>query len=172
MAFSALVKSASAGPTGKTDSADENYTLAWYCIESILDAIHSESPASDSSSERLHRLHLTLIAAIPSLPLKLLPRVLEEIRNIITMRCNPDSELKSSAGMSWRDKRKDLVDALLDEILGKVGDREKEYVMRWWYGHRREFLLVDGESEIETSVADGDKPIDNRPDDRRVHSRL
>jgi len=171
LAFSALVKSASAGATGNQNAEsllDENDTLAWYCIESILDAVHRQSPANDQSNERLHRLHLTLISAIPSLPLKLLPRALEEIKSIIT-RCNHDSERQSSSSsvvMSWTNKQNELVDALFDEILGKVGDREKEYVMQWWHDHRREFVHMGEEVFV------ADKPADDRPDDRRVHSRL
>jgi hypothetical protein len=116
---------------------DGRYTLALYCIDALLDTIHAlsaldrdgEAPAP--ADDRLHRLHLTLISTVPTLPLKLLPRVLEEIRSTFKAYGSADS---GSA------KMKDLVDAIFVEISERVGDREKEFVMRWWYENRESFL--------------------------------
>ncbi|KAJ6584755.1 hypothetical protein B0H19DRAFT_1368265 [Mycena capillaripes] len=136
LAFASLVRSASASAYDQTsaagDLADDRYALAWYCIDALLEAIHVLSDAEPSAaSERLHRLHLTLISVVPSLPLKLLSRVLEEIRTVLTTRGGAQSD----SG----DKVKVLVDATFVEISERVGDREKELVMRWWYDNRISF---------------------------------
>ncbi|KAJ7163306.1 hypothetical protein C8R46DRAFT_1102948 [Mycena filopes] len=125
LAFAALVRSACASG-GKADG-DGAYALAWYCVDALLDAIHALSSDSDSDAdkERLHRLHLTLISVVPALPLKLLPRVLEEIGSAILAKSGDTGALK-----------KELVEATFVEISERVGDREKEVVMRWWYDRR------------------------------------
>jgi hypothetical protein len=73
---------------------------------------------------RRHRLHLSLISTVSSLPLALLPSALAEIRDVVKKH---DGE-----GEDHRRKKKELTDALFREILEKVGDREKEFVIRWW----------------------------------------
>ncbi|KAJ6509021.1 hypothetical protein C8R45DRAFT_462923 [Mycena sanguinolenta] len=127
LAFASLVRGASASAhspnlAGNGEAADD--ALAWYCVDVLLEAIRGLSSAS-SGNERLHRLHLTLISVVPSLPLNLLPRVLEEIKTILTA---------TNSG-----KAAELVDATFVEISEQVGDREKELVMRWWYENRDSF---------------------------------
>jgi len=48
--------------------------------------------------------------------------------------------------LSGGDKRKELVEELFKEILERVGDREKEFVLRWWYEVREEMVgvILDG----------------------------
>ncbi|KAJ6512070.1 hypothetical protein C8R47DRAFT_1291837 [Mycena vitilis] len=140
LAFASLVRSASASahrPNSVGDLADDGYTLAWYCVDALLEAIHELSEDPSAAPERLHRLHLTLISVVPSLPLKLLPRVLEEIRSVLTTRGGAQSD----SG----DKVKVLVDAAFVEISERVGDREKELVMRWWYDNRGSFYATAGQ---------------------------
>ncbi|KAF7346109.1 hypothetical protein MSAN_01837600 [Mycena sanguinolenta] len=130
LAFASLVRGASASAhspnlAGNGDAADD--ALAWYCVDALLEAIHglsspSGTPDASSGNDRLHRLHLTLISVVPSLPLNLLLRVLEEIRTILTT--------------AQSEKASELVDATFMEISERVGDREKELVMRWWYENR------------------------------------
>ncbi|KAJ7505504.1 hypothetical protein B0H11DRAFT_1796324 [Mycena galericulata] len=138
LAFASLVRSATASarppnnPNSAGDLADDMYTLAWYCVDALLDTIHDLSAQDPSAvQDRLHRLHLTLISVVPALPLKLLPRLLEELQTILATR---DVVLPDSAA-----KVKDLVDATFLEISEKAGDREKEYLMRWWYANRNSF---------------------------------
>jgi hypothetical protein len=118
-------------------------------VDALLDAIHELSALDASAAdERLHRLHLTLISVVPSLPLKLLPRVLEEIRTILTTR----GGAQSGSG----DKVKVLVDATFVEISERVGDREKELVMRWWYDNRISFLY--GTADEAQPIAQNELP--------------
>lgn len=105
LAFAALVRSAASA----TD-----LSLAWFCIDCLLAAIATTSEHDD---ERQHRLHLTLISCVPSVPLGLLPRLLDPIRSFID---------------GAQEKRQELIDALFAEIKERVGDREKEYMVRWW----------------------------------------
>jgi hypothetical protein len=82
--------------------------------------------AEDRSVERVHRLHLVPISMVSSLPLSLMSRVLEEIRNTITAQpFDSDAMAEESAG-----RRKELVEALFSEFLEGVGDREKEAAIR------------------------------------------
>lgn len=82
---------------------------------------------------------------VPSLPLKLLPRVLEEIRTILTTRGGaPSGSVKV------------LVDATFVEISERVGDREKELVMCWWYDNRISFLY--GTADEAQPIAQNELP--------------
>ncbi|KAH0586555.1 hypothetical protein J132_08258 [Termitomyces sp. J132] len=141
LAYSALVRSAST-----SGSITESHRLGWYCITLILDVIRELSleerqgnNPDAASRQRLHRLHLTLISTISSLPLPLMIRALEEVRSIITKRRQSDSDVER-LGDGMEEGRKDLVDALFVEISEKVGEQEKEAAMRWWYTHRRAFF--------------------------------
>lgn len=105
-------------------------TLPQYCIDALLTAIHSASSdqihSGDREQNHSHRLHLTLISTLSSLPLPLLPPALESIREIVL-------SLPVDSG-----ERKELIDEIFRELLERVGDREKEIVMRWWYEQREE----------------------------------
>ncbi|KAJ7459669.1 hypothetical protein FB451DRAFT_1271116 [Mycena latifolia] len=143
LAFASLVRSACA-----CDGMDGMYALARYCIEALLNTIHELSLLRDGGqdpsivNDRLHRLHLTLVSVVPTLPLKLLPQVLEEIRAILT------------TAPSHSGKRKELADAIFVEISERVGDREKEYVMHWWYDNRNSFLGKAGEEHVTVAGAE------------------
>ncbi|KAJ7075880.1 hypothetical protein B0H15DRAFT_612967 [Mycena belliarum] len=138
LAFASLVRSACASGHSldltRGDTADM-YALAWYCIDALLAAIHDLSLSRDSGrststvDEQLHRLHLTLISVVPTLPLKLLPRVLDEVKAV----------LAGHGAQTDSGKAKELIDATFVEISERAGDREKEYVMRWWYDNRSSF---------------------------------
>ena len=122
--------------------------LAWYCIETLIDAMHELSNNTDSGKTRdegnappatdshLHRLHLTLIATVPSLPLPLMLHVLDRIRDIILEKDLPCAG--SDTGNAPRERKAELVDALFREILERVGDGEKEVAMGWWYANLEE----------------------------------
>jgi hypothetical protein len=123
LAYSALVRSASVSAT--TFDSQESFELAWYCVELILDKIRQLATEANTGDVkgRLHRLRLVLISTVLSLPLPLMVRVLEEIRDIIV-------------NVGEVSARTELADALFVEILENVGDREKEASMRWWYANR------------------------------------
>ncbi|KAI0373867.1 hypothetical protein BV20DRAFT_988973 [Pilatotrama ljubarskyi] len=143
MAYAALVRSASSFIRRIGDSQSvKGDAMTWYCLEALLDAVGRErSAASDSIStptalsEHLHRLHLALIASVPSVSLALLPRVLDEVKTVI-VSCPSDTR-----GIEMRDE---LVQALFKGLLQDVGDAEKEYAIGWWYENREE-LAVKGE---------------------------
>lgn len=67
-----------------------------------------------------------LVSSLPTIPLKLLPRGLEEIRKCIV-------------GEDEKSRREELADEVLKEILERVGDREKVIVMEWWQSNRGSF---------------------------------
>ncbi|KAF8073411.1 hypothetical protein FPV67DRAFT_1477676 [Lyophyllum atratum] len=150
LAYAALVRSASSSGSAASNP-EEGQLLGWYCITLILDTIRElsakgrkEDSVSTDSRERLHRLHLTLISTVPSLPLPLMIRALDEIRSIITRGTQSDSGAgKVGDDVEEERRRKELVDALFAEILERVGDREKEAAMRWWYAHRASFARGD-----------------------------
>lgn len=127
------------------------HVLAWYCIDTLLQTIHKqaakgkgkattpESLAPDGDETRAHRLHLMLVSSVSAVPLALLSKVLDEIRGIIV-----DGRTRTS-GDGLEEKR-ELVEALFGEIMEKVGDREKEFVIRWWQAHEDEFRFLDGKT--------------------------
>ncbi|KAI0056552.1 hypothetical protein BV25DRAFT_1920897 [Artomyces pyxidatus] len=107
--------------------------LASYCVDLLveeIDRVLSASLSAPSSSRHVvlpseeagahaQRLRLALMATLPSLPLTLLPRALAAMARVID-----DTQ-------SERDRGK-LMGALYREIVERVGDREREYVVRWW----------------------------------------
>jgi len=155
MAFTALVRCAGANTSNVGDVSEEPPSLSWYCIQLLLDAICPDeqlgdvgkekgtdtSIRSDMDEARLHRLRLTLISAVSSLPLSLVLRALERIKTIITSTPMSSSKSSESVLSKGGDKEKDgtrdeLVEALFQEIMGQVGYREKGVMMRWWYENR------------------------------------
>ncbi|KAJ3862354.1 hypothetical protein EV359DRAFT_45356 [Lentinula novae-zelandiae] len=135
IAYAALVRSAcsSVSPTTTRYESDEisQYTLAWYCISELLSAI--QNLGNDIPDlEQKHRLHITLIACVSALPLSLLGRFFEEIDGVLRVdRESQDSEDMAASTMQDQN-RTELIQALFRELSQMVGDREKEYVLRWW----------------------------------------
>lgn len=193
MAYSALVRSACAsappfpaslsskGQASSSEKEDrkgvpggaEIYSLGWYCVQVLLDALQEISiaqgqpePSTENTSEskgklqaarpellqdtghaRIHRLHLTLISTISSLPLPLLARVLPEIEvAIIADEPQRVVDLTPHPSSSAKQRREELVEAVFEEILESVGDREKEYIMKWWYAHREDWAGLESQS--------------------------
>ncbi|OSD07371.1 hypothetical protein PYCCODRAFT_1430626 [Trametes coccinea BRFM310] len=146
MAYAALVRGASAfrggareaQPDPDRDGTVHGDAMAWFCIETLLEAIHAAHRSPPS--EHLHRLHLALVATVPSVSLALLPRLLDEVKETVLAYGDPSSV--SDAGSPERadsaragEMREELVQALFKAILHDVGDAEKEYVMGWWDEH-------------------------------------
>ena len=104
LAYSTLVRSATMTSTGVPG---DTYTLAWYCVQLLVDTIRDLSPLSYPSQipkgqdaalkklveadndtmkvdDRIHRLTLMLISTISSLPMTIMLRALDEIYIIIS----------------------------------------------------------------------------------------
>jgi hypothetical protein len=64
-----------------------------------------------------------LVSSLPAMPLRLLPKGLEEIRKCIVYG-NDQS------------RKEELAGEVLKEILERVGDKEKVIVMEWWQNNR------------------------------------
>ena len=175
MAYAALVRSASAfgyaKATAQAGNSVDADSMAWYCIEVLLDAArHARaapvkatlpyspdaqassasssslppSPAQDSfdvPSEHLHRLHLALVATVPSVSLTLLPRLLSEVQAIVVSVSAP-SPAHYATERRVEEMRAELVDALFKAISQDVGDAEKAYAIEWWYENREELVLA------------------------------
>ncbi|TFK52398.1 hypothetical protein OE88DRAFT_1657649 [Heliocybe sulcata] len=164
LASSTLANSAASSPDD---------SLICYCIYSFFAIIRflglpSTPPPAEFAStsntqaeedRRLRHIILALISTVSALPLSLLPRVLDEIRDIITSvypirdgAMRPDSP---PAG------RRELASALFEEILERVGDREKEFSMQWWYANREQLAGVgqpDRGSTPRKDTPDSDQP--------------
>ncbi|KAJ3512387.1 hypothetical protein NLJ89_g3553 [Agrocybe chaxingu] len=154
LAYSALVRSASVSTFSPSGRQGETYTLAWYCVQLLLDTIHELAPDAkgkgkardndERTTERVHRLHLMLISTISSLPLPLMLRTLEEVRVVITAYPGTDSGGDETGA---RGRKTELLEALFSELLEKTGDREKEAAMRWWYKYRPSLVSEGPEEE-------------------------
>lgn len=187
MAFAALVRCAGANTLNAGDAPEEPPSLAWYCIELLLDAISPDeqvgnvgkekgidtSIRSDMGEARLHRLRLTLISAVPSLPLSLVLRALEKIKTMITsipmsspklISSEPSESILSNGGEKEKDGTRDeLVEALFQEIMGQVGYREKGVVMQWWYENRMDLQATQMASVGEDRTAPITYQVDGCP---------
>lgn len=143
----------------------DTYSLAWYCVQLLIDTIRDVSPPSQNpkgkgkaqekleadnhnakkkADDRTHRLSLMLISTISSLPMTLMLRALDEIRIIIVTAYssrddsgvddgNKDADADEASQSERKGRRKELLEALFSEILEKMGDREKEGAIKWWY---------------------------------------
>ncbi|THH11647.1 hypothetical protein EW145_g510 [Phellinidium pouzarii] len=118
--------------------------LTWFCVQALLDAL-AESACLPSTSregvlkaaersgahvgdgesndritaERM-RLGLALVSLVSNVGLGLLPRVLQEVYNVIIGEVDVR-------------RRRMLVEAVFEEITERVGSAEKEFAMQWWY---------------------------------------
>ncbi|CAA7269122.1 unnamed protein product [Cyclocybe aegerita] len=154
LAYSALVRSASVSAVSPGGAQNETYTLAWYCVQLLLDTIHELAPDpkgkgkaredDERTTKRVHRLHLMLISTISSLPLPLMLRTLEEVRVVITAYPGTDSGDDETGG---KGRKTELLKALFSELLENTGDREKEAAMRWWYKYRPSLVSEGPEEE-------------------------
>jgi hypothetical protein len=166
LAYAALVRSASTISLTSSGAPDnDKYTLAWYCVQLILDTIKELSPAPrdpkgkgkakartedvEKSPDRVHRLHLMLISTISSLPLPLMLRALDETRRLITAYPADDSGAGALGDPEESGKvgKAELLEALFRELLEKTGDQEKEVAIRWWYKHRSVLLSETSKGE-------------------------
>jgi len=168
LAYAALVRSAS------VSAPEDKYTLAWYCVQLILDTIKElsappqnpngkgkakpQTEAVEQSPEHVHRLHLMLISTISSLPLPLMLRALDETRRLIT--AYPDGAVNTIAAAgdpeeSGKGDKAELLEALFSELLEKTGDQEKEAAIKWWYKYRPVLLsgISNGEEEDGTLLS-------------------
>ncbi|KAF8843207.1 hypothetical protein BDN67DRAFT_964560 [Paxillus ammoniavirescens] len=137
LAFVTLVRSA----TLTRDPA-----LGWLCIDSILAACRAFSAPQDVSQR--HRLHLSVISSLPSLPLALLSRALSAVKDIVD--ATPDTN----------ENRKELMEAVFQEILENMGDAEKEYAVRWWNEQRAKWMASQGKHEdVRHTQAEGSQVV-------------
>ena len=152
LAYAALVRSAGASLFTSSGAPDDMYTLAWYCVQLILDIINqlsssqlqhpksnanahteaeAEGDAKTTTTDRVHRLHLMLISTISSLPLPLMLRALEETRRLIT--AYPGDDDADGVGAVDAEEvtgKAELLEAMFNELLEKTGDRDKGTAMR------------------------------------------
>ncbi|KZT40648.1 hypothetical protein SISSUDRAFT_1043982 [Sistotremastrum suecicum HHB10207 ss-3] len=119
LAYSSLVHSASEGRRFHDE-------LSQFCIESLTNKLAESSASSTKSPGETERLQLTLISLMHCVSLRLLPRLLDEIKSAID-------------GCSDLAQKSVLLDETLQEIQRRVGDKEKEVCMTWWDGKMREF---------------------------------
>jgi hypothetical protein len=97
--------------------------MGQFCLSSLLSALSDLSATTDDeAAQRRHRLRLVLVSTLSALPPVLLPEALNAVSDAIR-----DSEVE---------ERRELAKEVFKEIMENVGDREKEYCLRWWEGQR------------------------------------
>ncbi|KAJ4481954.1 hypothetical protein J3R30DRAFT_3699258 [Lentinula aciculospora] len=132
IAYVALVRSASASvPFISDENEPSQITLAWYCVAELLAAIQN---LGNDNLTQIHRLHLTLVSCVSALPLSLLSRLIEEIEGILRVDTDSKGNLNDTAGLEKQEQnRAELIQMLYRELSEVVGDREKEYLLRWYF---------------------------------------
>ncbi|KAI0260204.1 hypothetical protein BC834DRAFT_973591 [Gloeopeniophorella convolvens] len=126
LAYGALTSSAGASAPA----------LGQYCLSALLSTLPGLSAPEDAP--RRHRLRLALVSTLPALPLVLLPDALDAVADAV----------RDANG----EERHELVREVFREVMENVGDREKEYCMRWWE-EKRELLEGSGAAAIVASGA-------------------
>ncbi|GJE98287.1 hypothetical protein PsYK624_145130 [Phanerochaete sordida] len=147
LAFAALVgcasvfgssrDSATSKPDDRRARTSEGDAYAWFCIALLLEAIKARPNIALSDREKEHRqkLVLTLISTVPSVSLRLLPRLLGSILEVLeSLASSADADAQGSS--DDHSDREELAKTLFEELLN-VGDEEKEHAMRWWGEHKR-----------------------------------
>ncbi|EKM49498.1 uncharacterized protein PHACADRAFT_201209 [Phanerochaete carnosa HHB-10118-sp] len=178
MAYGALVSCASVfgssqhklatssdGNRGAEARTPEGDAYAWFCVELLLDAINTYAAGALTEQENEHRqkLLLTLVSTVPSVSLRLLPRLLAAILKLLespaaSKSYSPDAAADKDRSWGQKDGRKDIIKAFFEELLN-VGDEEKEHAL-WWWGEHKERLAdgVEGQPrEMDIGSADSDK---------------
>ena len=92
------------------------------------------------------------------MPLVLLPHVLGNVRDVIeTVNAEEDDAEHRTATDRRARRRRELVEALFEEIAQRTGDQEKEYAVRWWYDNRARLLgeEIQDESVLERIINAG-----------------
>jgi hypothetical protein len=90
-----------------------------FCLSSLLSTL---SGLSKEDAQRRHRLRLVLVSTSSTLPLAVLPDALAAVAD----------EIRDSKS----EERTELAREVFKEIMENVGDREKEYCLRWWEEQR------------------------------------
>jgi hypothetical protein len=97
--------------------------MGQFCLSSLLSALSDLSATTDDDdAQRRHRLRLVLVSTLSALPPVVLPEALNAVSDAIR-----DSKFE---------ERRELAKEVFKEIMENVGDREKEYCLRWWEGQR------------------------------------
>ena len=105
--------------------------MGQFCLSSLLSTLSDLSAITDDdTAQRRHRLRLVLVSTLSALPPVVLPEALNAVSGAI----------RDSKG----DERRDLAKEVFKEIMENVGDREKEYCLRWWEGQRH---MLEGVTE-------------------------
>ena len=174
LAYSTLVRSATMTSTTGVPG-DATYTLAWYCVQLLVDTIRDLSPLSytsqkpkkqkgtprkkfveedagnntmkaDDDDDRIHRLSLMLISTISFLPMTIMLRALDEVYIIISAYSYP------SPSPSRCDRSSGSVD---DD--GNNNKDEEDLHQSERKGRRKKELLEALFSEILEKVGDCEK---------------
>lgn len=107
--------------------------MGQFCLSSLLSALSDLSVTTDDdAAQRRHRLRLVLVSTLSALPLVILPEALNAV----------DDAIRDSKGGEQRELAKEV----FKEIVENVGDREKEYCLRWWEGQR--YMLEEVTEEV------------------------
>jgi hypothetical protein len=165
LAYSTLVRSATMTSTTTTGvpGSDASYTLAWYCVQLLVDTIRDLSPLSYTSQknpksqgtpprkrlvedadsntntmkagddDRIHRLSLMLISTISSLPMTIMLRALDEVYYIIIGAYSLLPSRDDSGGVDDVDGNNKEG---AEQSVNRKGKRKKELLeaaMKWWY---------------------------------------
>ncbi|KAH9980191.1 hypothetical protein BGW80DRAFT_1163428 [Lactifluus volemus] len=133
LAFGALISSASASTP----------TLGQFCLSSLISTLSGLSTTEDA--KRRHRLHLVLVSTLSTLPSVLLPDALSAVADAI----------RDSKGEDLHE----MADEVFKEIMENVGDREKEYCLRWWEEQRE---ALGGNLEVECAKGKGKDALVSR----------
>jgi hypothetical protein len=171
LAYSTLVRSATM--TSTTGVLGDTYTLAWYCVQLLVDTIRDLSPqsytsqkpksqgtqppkkhvdngtvkADDDDDDRIHRLSLMLISTISSLPMTIMLRALDEVYNIIISAYSS----YSSSSTPQEDDRSGVVDRNNNDKFEDGSELSERK------GRRKKELLEALFSEILDKVGDCEK---------------
>lgn len=140
--------------------------FAWYCIDSLVRALHSVL----GNSEHQLSLTLALVATTSAVNLPVLPMVLETILKEIEGK---ESQSADEPGEKQKVGRQEAVNALFEEISERAGDEGKEFAMRWWDANKGRFeRAIGGDNSVEGDVLTSVERGNEKGKEPEIISRL
>ena len=124
LAYHSLVRSA---------SSSHDDASAWLCLEALLGALQDTQDTAKRDKHK--RLALTLVSLISAVNLPLLEPTLAAV----------ETELLSKSAEQAH--KREMEKEVHDQILGHVGDAQKEVALKWWLDLRERLNLTMEKAE-------------------------
>ena len=172
-----------------TGVSDDTYTLAWYCIQLLVDTIRDLSPLTYTSQnpkgkgkapqeklvkvdnntmkteDRTHRLSLMLISTVSSLPMSMMLRALDEVCVIISAYSSyssPSQDDSKGDEEGSQSERKGRKKELLEALFSEILENIgdcEKEAAMKWWYRYRPVLMSESSGHVDGGGEQGQGPL-------------